>query len=44
LKQKVILIGGFSGSPSLRGYLKQALALYDDGSIELVTPKEESVA
>ncbi|KAK8024394.1 hypothetical protein PG993_012460 [Apiospora rasikravindrae] len=35
---KVVLIGGFSASRSLRAYLKQSLAKYDGGRIQLITP------
>ncbi|KAK7917391.1 hypothetical protein PG985_010999 [Apiospora marii] len=36
---KVVLIGGFSASRSLRAYLKRSLANYDGGRTQLITPK-----
>ncbi|KAK8071232.1 hypothetical protein PG997_011435 [Apiospora hydei] len=35
---KVVLIGGFSASRSLRAYLKQSLSKYDGGRIQLIAP------
>ncbi|KAK8102516.1 hypothetical protein PG984_015662 [Apiospora sp. TS-2023a] len=36
---KVVLIGGFANSPSLRGYLKRRLQEYDGGGVLLIAPK-----
>ncbi|KAK8068256.1 hypothetical protein PG996_007368 [Apiospora saccharicola] len=36
---KVVLIGGFANSPSLRGYLKRRLQDYDGGDVLLIAPK-----
>ncbi|KAK8073495.1 HSP70 family protein [Apiospora phragmitis] len=39
LLYRVVLIGGFSDSPSLREFLKRALEKYDGGGIQLIAPK-----
>lgn len=47
--QKVILVGGFAGSPSLKGYLEKRLKDYSarlDYPVELIgiTPSKQSIS